>query len=172
MQDLLNDVLGKGGIFCGGFVRDYLIRGEAFSDIDFFFPGEWPEPYISWKYRRDWPGHEVVENYVNGVKFNCIKIEPLEFSCNVFCFDGKNVFPRAVCRPMDYINAWELLLQKKYVMQVPGFKNVVFEHKAKKKGWERAELVWTHGEIDQPPATGPWVDFKEAKERFDRLMQK
>jgi len=171
MRDLLNDVLVKGGFFCGGFVRDYLIRGEPFNDIDFFFPGEWPEPYRSWHYRRDIPGKEVVENYADGIKYNCIKIEPLEFSCNVFCFDGKNIFPRACCKPMDYVKAWELLLQKKYVMQVPGIKNVVFEVKIKKRGWKKAEAVWTHGEIEEPPVTGPWVDFKEAKERFNKLAQ-
>lgn len=171
MQKLLGDILTKGGVFCGGFVRDYLIRGEPFNDIDFFFPDEWPEPYCSWHYMRDIPGKEVVENYADGMKYNCLKVEPLELSCNVFCFDGKNIFPRACYKPMDYVKAWELLLQKKYIMQVPGTKNVRLQEKIKKKGWEKVKAVWVRGEIEELPATGPWVDFKEAKERFDKLVQ-
>jgi hypothetical protein len=172
MQDLLNDIISKGGIFCGGFVRDYLICGKTFSDIDFFFPGEWPEPYKSWHYIRAFKNQEVVENRIDGIKYHCLKVEPLELSCNVFCFDGKNIFPRACYKPMDYLRAWELLLDKKFIMQVPGMKNIRLEYKLNKKGWQKTDTVCITKELEEPPTVGPWTNFVEAKQRFDKLINK
>jgi hypothetical protein len=170
MQDLLSDILNKGGIFCGGFVRDYLIRGEPFNDIDFFFPGEWPEPYKSWDYIRAVKNQEVVENKIDGIKYHCLKVEPLELTCNIFCFDGKKVFPRACYKPLNYLEAWELILQKKFIMQVPGPKNIRLEYKTTKKGWKKYGMVCITKELEEPPAIGPWTNFVEAKERFDKLL--
>jgi hypothetical protein len=172
MQDLLSDIVKKGGIFCGGFVRDYLIRGEPFSDIDFYFPGKWPEPYVSWDYKRSIKNQEVVQRFIDGVKFDCIKMKPFQCTCNIFSFDGEKIFPRACCKPLDYLQAWELLLEKKFILQIPALENVIYEQKIKRKGWKKHGTVYITGEIEEPPTIGPWTNFVEAKERFGKLLIK
>lgn len=169
MQDLLNDVVGKGGFFCGGFVRDYLIRGETFNDIDFCFRGEWPEPYNSWTPISVVKNSRTVESRIDGMKFQCVELENFDLSCNVFSFDGQNLFPRTFASPFNYLEAWDLIFRKKFITQVPGIKNIRLRAKLQKKGWEQEGMVFLDGRIETPPATGPWTNFVEAKQRFDRL---
>jgi hypothetical protein len=169
MQDLLNDIVVKDGIFCGGFVRDYLIRGEPFNDLDFYFPGEWPEPYSSWRLIRSLKNRETCENIIEGMKCHCVRLEALDLSCNVFSFDGEKLFPRTFYSPINYLEAWNLIFKKQFVTQVPGIKNIKLRAKLQKRGWEQAGIVYLNEEKEIPPAIGPWTNFVEAKKRFDRL---
>lgn len=170
---LLNRIICAGGRLCGGFVRDYLIRGESFNDIDFTFNCKWPEPYASWRFIRTSKGRETAENIIDGMKYHCVNLEPTDLTCNLFLFDGVSVFPRPCFqyrdKPIDYSEAWEMLLQKKFVMQVPAFKNVKLRAKLIKRGWEHCGVGLSIKTIAQPPSHGPWSDFTLAKERFDAL---
>ena len=169
----LNDIAGAGGYFCGGFVRDYLIRGESFNDIDFCFAGKWPNPYASWPLIRAQLGRETAEAHIDGMKYHCVNLEAIDLTCNLFCFDGLKVYPRACFqyrdRPVDYFKAWEMLLEKKFIMQVPAIKNVKLRAKLTKRGWMDCGIDLVANTLATPPQVGPWSDFALAKERFDSL---
>ena len=171
----LNDIIGSGGYFCGGFVRDYLIRGESFNDIDFCFNGLWPNPYASWPLIRTEVGRETAEAHIDGMKYHCVNLEAIDLTCNLFCFDGLKVYPRTCFqyrdRPVDYLKAWEMLLKKKFVMQVPAIKNVKLRAKLTKRGWIDCGIDLVVSTLSTPPPVGPWSDFTLAKERFDALAR-
>lgn len=169
MTELLNKIISSGGIFCGGFVRDFLIRGEQFNDIDFFFYGEWPHPFSTWPLIRTEIGRETAEMHIDGMKYHCVRLEPIDLTCNMFCFDGEKVFPRKCFEPINYEEAWKLLLNKQFVQQVPAIKNVALKVKLVKRGWEFCGISIVNKKIAIPPIDGEWFDFKQAKERFDSL---
>jgi hypothetical protein len=169
MKNLLNEIVQSGGILCGGFVRDYLIRGGQFNDIDFFFKKDWPEPFQSWERIRTVKGNETAQKIFNGVKYHCLIVESTDLSSNVFCFDGIKLYPRPLVAPIDYVQSFRFIFENKYTLQVPSLKNLRLEAKLKKKGWERAGIVYVSSDIATPPSVGPWSDFTLAKERFDAL---
>ena len=173
MIALLNDIAKAGGYFCGGFVRDYLIRGESFNDIDFCFAGKWPNPYVSWPLIRTEIGRETAEAHIDGIKYHCVNLELIDLTCNLFCFDGVKIYPRPCFRYRDksvnYVEAWEMIFEKKFVMQVPAIKNVKLRAKLTKRGWEDCGIDLTINKITTPPSSGPWSDFMLAKERFDAI---
>ena len=169
----LNDIIKSGGYFCGGFVRDYLIRGESFSDIDFCFAGKWPNPYAYWPLIRTEIRRETAETHIDGMKYHCVNLEAIDLTCNLFCFDGFKVYPRPCFqyrdKPVDYFKAWEMLLEKKFVMQIPAIKNLKLRAKLTKRGWIDCGIDLVVNTLAIPPKFGPWSDFALAKERFDAL---
>ena len=169
MNGLLNKIISCGGYFCGGFVRDYLIRGEAFSDIDFSIDGEWPNPFCGWPLIRTELGRETSEKHINGIKYHCVRLEPIDLTCNLFCFDGTKIFPRECFQPIDYIRAWELLLNRQFIQQAPAIKNIALKTKLVKRGWEYVGITMAGNSISIPTKVGPWSDFTLAKERFDAI---
>ena len=173
MIALLNDIAKAGGCFCGGFVRDYLIRGESFNDIDFCFAGKWPNPYAHWPLIRTELGRETAETHIDGIKYHCVNLEAIDLTCNLFCFDGFRVYPRPCFqyrdKPVDYFKAWEMLLEKKFVMQIPAIKNLKLRAKLTKRGWIDCGIDLVVNTLAIPPKFGPWSDFTLAKERFDAL---
>ena len=169
----LNNIIRAGGHFCGGFVRDFLIRGESFNDIDFCFNHKWPEPFASWPLIRILKGRETAEKFIDGMKYHCVNLEPIDLTCNLFCFDGSKIFARSSFeyrdRPLNYIEAWEMLLEKKFIMQVPAIKNVKLSAKLTKRGWVDCGIDLVTDRVATPPACNPWSDFALAKERFDAI---
>ena len=154
-------------------MRDYLIRGECFNDIDFCFDGEWPYPYSSWTLIRSLKGRETAENIIGGIKYHCVNLEKIDLTCNLFCFNGHKVYPRECFqyrdKQIDYIKAWEMILEKKFVMQVPAIKNVQLRAKLKKRGWIDCGIDLVTDKVAIPPACGPWSSFTLAKQRFAAL---
>ena len=171
MTELLNKIISSGGVFCGGFVRDYLIRGEKFNDIDFLFSDGWPHPFSAWPLIRTEIGRETAEMHIDGMKYHCVRLEPIDLTCNMFCFDGEKVFPRKCFEPINYAEAWKLLLNKQFVQQVPAIKNVALKVKLVKRGWEFLGITITNKRMAIPPTSGPWSDFTMAAERFSALTR-
>ena len=171
MIELLSKIIDCGGIFCGGFVRDYLIRGEQFNDIDFFFFGEWPHPFSAWPLIRSEHGRETAEYHADGIKFHCVRLEPIDLTCNLFCFDGQKIFPRKCFNPIDYKKAWEMLLNKQFIQQVPAIKNIALKTKLLKRRWEFHGISMATKTIANPNISGPWSDFTLAAERFHALTR-
>ncbi len=163
---MLTEILDCGGLFCGGLVRDYLIHGEKFNDIDFYFPNEIPEPFRSWKSN----GARRIY-FDKGVEFHCIEPQRLsgntDLSCNIFSFDGQKLRARPTLNSFSYFKSWELLQNKRFVFTNTA--EVRIKLKMLAKGWTQESRDFRRQSEPIAPPLGPWSDFTLAKERFDAL---
>ena len=160
---MLNSILDCGGFVCGGFVRDWLILGEQYNDIDFYFQGDIPAQFDSWKSN----GRAKV-NVIDGVTYHIVLMNPdSDLSCNLFCFDGKKLFARPTKVLFSYAKSWDLIFEKKFVYTNP----LDFRCRTKmlEKGWTQERIDTRKRNEFSAPLYGPWSDFTLAKERFDSL---
>jgi hypothetical protein len=162
-NEILNSILSCGGLFCGGFVRDWLILGGEYNDIDFYFEGTIPEKFRSWKSN----GRARV-NVIDGVIFSLIIMNPhSDLSCNLFCFDGEKIFARPTRVLFSYAKSWELIFDKKFVYT--NETDIRCRIKMLEKGWTQDRIDTRQRAVVSSPLYGPWSDFTLAKERFDAL---
>lgn len=161
LKELLNNILKAGGLFCGGFVRDYLIRGEDYNDIDFYFPLDIPEPYASWKFIG---GAKTM--IIAGKKFHCAT-SPYDLTCNVFSFDGEKIVARPTYIEFSYAKSWEMIFKKQFVYT--NRPDTGAREKMKRRGWEMVSIDFRKRPEPFAPSCGVWSDFKQAKERFESL---
>jgi hypothetical protein len=161
VKDCLIEILKAGGLFCGGFVRDYLIRGEDYNDIDFYFPLATPEPYDSWKFIG---GAKTMT--MEGKKFHC-GTSPYDITCNVFSFDGKRIVARPTFMEFSYARSWEMLLKKEFVFTT--MRDIPSAEKMKRRGWAKIGNDFRKRAEPFAPTCGVWSEFTLAKERFNAL---
>ena len=101
-KEILSSILSRGGFLCGGFVRDWLILEEEYNDIDFYFRGEIPAEFNSWKSN----GRARV-NEIDGVTYHIVLMNlDSDLSCNLFCFDGQRLFARPTRVLFSYAKSW------------------------------------------------------------------
>jgi hypothetical protein len=162
MKEALIDILKAGGLFCGGFVRDYLIRGEPFNDVDFYFPKVIPEPYASWKFVG---GAKTI--IIDGNKFHCCDNSYFDISCNIFSFDGQGIVARPTYMEFSYTRSWQMLFNKSFIFN--DLRDVRVSEKMKRRGWQMAAIDFRKRAEPFAPSCGVWSDFTLAKERFDAL---
>lgn len=159
----LNNILSKQGFICGGFVRDWLILGEQYNDIDFYFNGDLPEEYNSWRSN----GRARV-NEIDGVTCHIVTMNPdSDLSCNLFCFDGQRLFARPTRVLFSYAKSWSLIFEKKFVYT--SALDIRCRTKMLNKGWIQDRIDTRQGADFLAPQYGPWSDFTLAKERFDSI---
>jgi hypothetical protein len=163
LKEPLNDVLKAGGLFCGGFVRDYLIRGEQFNDLDFYFPKEIPEPYASWPFIGG-----AKTKFFEGTKFHC-GISPYDLTCNVFSFDGEKIVARPTYMTASYAAAWRMILEKRFIFT--NLADIIAREKMKRRGWIMEGIDFKRRPAPYAPTAGPWSDFTLAAERFHALTR-
>lgn len=161
MKEQLLKIIQDGGLFCGGFVRDYLIRNESFNDIDFYFPSYVPEPYASWKFIG-----RAKTMIIDGKKFHC-GTSPYDLTCNVFSFNGENIIARPTFMEFSYARSWNMIFKKEFVLTET--KDVFCAAKMQRRGWDKVECDFRKRSEPLAPCFGVWSDFKEAKERFESL---
>lgn len=161
MKEKLAEIIKAGGLFCGGFVRDYLIRGEEYNDIDFYFPTTTPEPYSSWEFIG---GAKTM--FFNGKKFHC-GTSPYDITCNVFSFDGEKIVARPTYMEFSYTRSWEMIFKKEFVFTT--MKDISSAEKMKRRGWVKVGSDFRKRSEPLAPSCGMWSDFTLAKERFDAL---
>lgn len=161
MKDFLLKIIKDGGLFCGGFVRDWLIRGDNFNDIDFYFNGIIPEPYASWEFIG---GAKTM--VVGGKKFHC-GITPYDITCNVFSFDGTRIIARPTYMEYSYTLSWEMIFNKEFVFT--NMKDILSAEKMKRRGWKKVGFDFRRRSEPLAPTCGVWSGFELAKQRFDSL---
>jgi hypothetical protein len=162
-KEMLNKILNSGGLLCGGFVRDYLIRGEDYNDIDFYFEENIPDIFNNWKSN----GRARV-NQINGITYHIVEMNPQsDLSCNLFCFNGERLFARPTKILFSYAKSWDLLLKKKFVYT--DMLDIRCRTKMLAKGWSQSHIDTRKKSERIAPLYGPWSDFSLAKERFDAV---
>lgn len=164
MKEQILKIIKDGGLFCGGFVRDYLIRGEDYNDIDFYFSSEMPEPYVSWPFIGG-----AKTKFFEGTKFHC-GTSPYDITCNVFSFDGEKIVARPTYMEFSYTRSWEMIFKKEFVFTT--MKDISSAEKMKRRGWIKVESDLRKRKKPFAPQEGIWLDFTLAKERFDKLINK
>jgi len=164
-KEILNNIIANGGFLCGGFVRDWLILGEEYNDIDFYFQGYIPAKFNFWKSN----GRARV-NEIDGVTYHIVLMNPdSDLSCNLFCFDGKRLFARPTRVLFSYAKSWSLIFEKKFVYT--NALDIRCRTKMLGKGWTQDRVDTRQGAEALAPLYGPWSDFTLAKERFDALAR-
>jgi|GEM_PF-4073915 len=163
LKEHLIDIVESGGLFCGGFVRDYLIRGEPFDDLDFYFQGEIPEPYASWPF----VGGAKTQLF-EGTKYHC-GTSPYDLTCNVFSFDGEKVVARPTYMTTSYAQAWRMIFEKRFIYTHRP--DAGAREKMKRRGWIMEGIDFNRRPDPYAPASGPWSDFTLAAERFHALTR-
>jgi hypothetical protein len=162
-KEILNRVLEYGGFICGGFVRDWLILREEFNDIDFYFEGDIPAEFNSWKSN----GRARVKE-IDGFTYHIVSMNPQsDLSCNLFCFDGQKLFARPTRVLFSYAKSWSLIFEKKFVYT--NALDIRCRTKMLGKGWTQDRIDTRQREEASAPLCGPWSDFTLAKERFNAL---
>lgn len=161
MKEHLLKIIQDGGLFCGGFVRDYLIRGESFNDIDFYFPSHIPEPYVSWQFIGG-----AKTKIIDGKKYHC-GTSPYDLTCNVFSFDGQKIVARPTYMEFSYARSWEMIFKKEFVLTE--IKDVCCAAKMQRRGWNKVGYDCRKRTEPFAPTAGIWDEFMYAKERFEVL---
>lgn len=162
-KEILNNIIASGGFLCGGFVRDWLILGEKYNDIDFYFEKQIPDEFASWKSN----GRARV-NQIDGVTYHIVAMNPhSDLSCNLFCFDGQKLFARPTRVLFSYAKSWELIFEKKFVYT--NTLDIRCRTKMLNKGWTQDRIDMRQRKEPLAPICGDWSSFALAKERFDAL---
>lgn len=147
MHKAISKILEQDGFFFGGFVRDFLIRGEKFSDIDYCFSNssylELMNAYIldsNFNNKIDLANLMEI-SYIDGLNFHYSPVRGYyyDLSCNLFGFDKNGFFPLPSFHSFDLNKAWELLINKKFFKLCDGRLTI---KKMIRNGWECV------GEID------------------------
>jgi hypothetical protein len=118
---ILLHLLEKGATLYGGFVRDYLIRGENFSDIDYYFENQCPIDLGENTFKIN---NQIINFAANDEPHKLVIDREYHFfhrtyhhdlSCNLFGFDKDGFFPLP-CRHenVDLEKFWQGILNKEF----------------------------------------------------------
>lgn len=156
-----------GANFTGGFVRDYLIRGECFNDVDFYFDEE-PDWIRQWEQNnRRFFIHE------NCIEYHCQRIiqgsSTQDLSCNMFSFNkDRGIFARPSPYMFNYELGFKMLLNKQFAVLDLRDANIRF--KMIERGWTEIYVTKMKGPITAPEH-GSWDEHsKMARERLEELL--
>lgn len=184
--DTMQKLVCDGMVMTGGFIRDFLIRGEEFLDIDFYALEK-----VRSKVTEGWD-HAVQPQFVvfcknnvwkktiDGITINVIEKDLSYFndvSCNRFGFDGEKIYLKKSTLSMCPVKSWEKIFKKEFMIGDGIFKSGDSRRVATKlfkRGWtwdgkwggERKDFK----NLEDHDPSGPWTDFREAKRRFDEFF--
>lgn len=175
MHKVISKILNSNGFFTGGFVRDYLIRGEKFSDIDYAFYDSLSVNHLDKLIKIEGKGqidlaHLEQRDWINGLFFHyCPTIYYYDLSCNLFGFDKKGFFPLPSFHKFNLNKAWDLILNKKFYKLCDGKLTI---DKMLNLGWEMEdEINDKQKQIIHHQRDGIWNDYNEkAMERLNELI--
>lgn len=164
---MIAKILEAGGMLTGGIVRDYLIRGECFNDVDFYFDEE-PDWILEWGSNKKRLSREI-----DCITYHCQRIVPgtstQDLTCNLFCFNLKRgLFARPSPYDFDYNYGFAMLLQKEFGVLDLRDANIRFKMVA--RGWREIYMPKRRGEI-YAPEHGIWDEHTQtARERLEAVL--
>jgi len=175
MHKVVSKILNSKGFFIGGFVRDYLIRGEKFSDIDYNFHDNAcmrpTEKTILLRGKGDVNLADLEQkDYLEGLLFHyCPRSYYYDLSCNLFGFDEDGFFPLPSYHKFDLEKAWELILEKKFYKLCNGKLTI---NKMLSAKWEFiGEINDRQSQIISHQRDGVWTKYNDkAMERVNQLL--
>ena len=175
MHPVISRLLIVKGFFLGGFVRDFLIRGEKFQDIDysFHYPFALSDSDATILNQNEiirLDDSEESKRRINGLYFHyCPTSYYYDLSCNLFGFDKDGFFPLPSYHLFDLNKAWELILDKKFYKLCDG---KLTTQKMLRQNWEMVgEIQDKENQIIHHDRNGIWNDYnKIAKQRLNELV--
>jgi len=139
-SQILSHLLDKDGVFYGGFVRDYLIRGESFGDIDYYFNNEFSYDFRTKLFYIDnqpinFTSTDERRKYIFGKEYHFFhRSYYYDLSCNLFGFDKDGFFPLvSQHKDVDLDKAWNGILNKEFYKLSHGKLTI---DKLRIKGWK------------------------------------
>lgn len=175
MHKVISKILDTNGFFSGGFVRDFLIRGERFSDIDYAFHDSISANHLDKIINI--PGRGEVDlgfleekDWFEGLLFHyCPRIYYYDLSCNLFGFDKNGFFPLPSFHTFDLNKAWELILDKKFYKLSDGRLTI---NKMLNLGWKiEGDISDKQNQIIEHDRIGVWNNHNQiARERLNELI--
>lgn len=166
MDALISKILDHGGVFIGGFVRDYLILGEHYNDIDFILRKDAGIKITNWK--DSYMGREFVHN--DTVFHWQYSFFPTDISCNFFGFSSEGIISRPTKINYSYEKSLRLIFEKKYVYFCPQ-DDMRVALKMRKRGWKMCQMLPNQITTEmKSPLHGSWESLNdEATKRIKSL---
>jgi len=167
-KDIISNLLDTDYYIYGGFVRDYLILGEKFSDIDYYSKKIHNLP-TSMSTKCGFFHAGYADQYVCGVKYHFkLRCFTHALSCNFFGFDKNGFFALPTEHDFCYNKAFELTINKKYY-DLGGIPHETkrMETKLMHRDWIRAGKENSKRENITAPSTGIWTEYNEIA--FERI---
>lgn len=165
MRSIINEILQRGGQLLGGFVRDYLIRGEAFSDIDFVLPQE-ENLGVSLSKESQNYAEFVLDNTTFHWQYDAFQTD---LSCNFFHYSSEGIVAKPTKISYSYERSFELIKDMEFVYFTQSCMPI--RRKMISRGWVMAESL--HKQIRptlHAPKHGSWEALNNiAKQRIDAL---
>lgn len=164
---MIAKILESGGMLTGGIVRDWLIRGETFNDVDFYFDQE-PEWILEWGSKNKRLFREV-----DCVTYHCQRIVPgtstQDLTCNLFSFSLKRgLFARPSPYDFDYNYGFAMLLQKEF--GVLDLRDANIRFKMIGRGWKEIYMPKKRREV-YAPESGIWDAYSDlARQRLNLIL--
>jgi len=164
---MIRKLYEAGANFTGGFVRDYLVRGECFNDVDFYFDEE-PDWIQEWEQNG-----KRFFIYQDCIEYHCQRIIPgsstQDLSCNLFSFNKeRGLFARPTPYVFDYELGFKMLLNKQFA--VLDLKDANIRFKMVERGWTE---IWVskRTSIVTAPEHGIWDEHTQtARERLEAVL--
>lgn len=165
IYDVVEKIYEEGGVFVGGFVRDYIIRGEPFNDFDFYFesPPPWIKEWDFWGYAH--------RRKIGGKDFHCQKVPfDWDLSCNFFNFSKeKGLFAKPITSTFCHEKAFEMILGKEFAYLEPRSGNL--RVKMLQRGWINREVNFGKKDLATAPEAGSWDSMQNVfLDRFNRFI--
>jgi len=175
MHRVIYKILNTDGFLSGGFVRDFLIRGEKFSDVDYGFHNSFSENNMRRTINIIGKGEVNLnfleqKDWLDGLLFHyCPRTYYYDLSCNLFGFDKNGFFPFPSFHTFDLNKAWELILNKKFYKLCDG---KLTTNKMLNLGWKMEdEINDKENQIIKHPRNGIWNNYdKIAMQRLNELI--
>lgn len=164
-KDIIFNLLHEGYYLYGGFVRDYLIRGETFSDIDYYkdsFNGKILN--VITKYGLFQAGQE--DQSICRVNYH-FKLRSFsnDLSCNFFGFNKDGFFALPTEHDFCYNKAFEMILNKEYYY----LGGEVNQNKLMSRGWKKVGEENNKREDITAPSEGIWNEYTAIA--FDKIRE-
>lgn len=166
----------KNLIFWGGFVRDYLIRGESFNDID-IDPSQCEVNLIDYL-DNNYSEFKTTCNFfptyiINNYKIQIVHLngkegfKPIDLSCNIFGFKNREIVPLDFPNSCDFEEHFNLILKKE--MYLLSKNDIRRAKKFQERGWKINGFKF-HKE-ENAKVRNVWENYNQiARKRFDKIV--
>lgn len=165
MRSIINEILHRGGHLVGGFVRDYLIRGEKFSDIDFVLP-QHEVLGISLSKQSQTHAEFIIDNTRFHWQYKAFEVD---LSCNFFHYSLHGLLAKPTKINYSYERSFELIKDKGFVYFAQSC--IPIRRRMILKGWVMVDSL--HKQIRttlHAPKHGTWEDLNHiSQQRIDAL---
>ena len=165
MRSIINEILQRGGELLGGFVRDYLIRGEAFSDIDFVLPRH-EDLGIGLSKKSQTHAEFIIDNTRFHWQYSAFETD---LSCNFFHYSLHGIVAKPTKINYSYERSFGLIKDKEFAYFAQSCMPI--RRKMILRGWVMAESL--HKQIRptlHAPKHGTWEALNHiAQQRIDAL---